>query len=210
MSEIIKKIDEYKNEVKKEIKRRYFDFYFDFSIDGNSNKLVDLITDCNLKDSLSDLPNIPIIINITSNGGRVNTCKNLTNIIENSKTPIYTIAGADTFSAGSWLFISGHKRFIFKKSLVHFHDCFGVNIGKTQDLKEYYEYNITVKDYLVSILNERTNIPKKHIKDMVENKKELFYNMNECLKYRIADRQLTSMSELFTEILKEFNDEIIF
>ena len=64
----------------------------------------------------------PIWLYIQSPGGSVMSGLNLIDIIESSETPVYTVCFSNCSSMAFHIFISGHKRFAFKNSILLNHD----------------------------------------------------------------------------------------
>lgn len=64
----------------------------------------------------------PIWLYIQSPGGSVMSGLNLIDIIESSETPVYTMCFSNCSSMAFHIFISGHKRFAFKNSILLNHD----------------------------------------------------------------------------------------
>lgn len=64
----------------------------------------------------------PILLYITSDGGCVDSGYKLIDVIEASKTPVYTINCGWQYSMGFLIGIAGHKRFAFKNAKYLMHD----------------------------------------------------------------------------------------
>ncbi len=78
----------------------------------------------------------PILLYVVSNGGEVDSGFELIDIIQNSKTPVYTINLGYQYSMGFLIGLAGHKRFATRnaKYLMHDGSNFIYNSGaKAQD-----------------------------------------------------------------------------
>lgn len=133
----------------------------------------------------------PIKLFINSDGGYVDTVMNVINIIEVSKTPVYTIGLGRVYSAGGLLLMAGHKRYIFKDTTCLIHDgssaAFG-NIGKLIDSLEFTRKRESkMKDYILS----RTKITEEEYDD--NYRKDWFIFANEMISYGIADEIITDI-----------------
>ena len=133
----------------------------------------------------------PIKLFINSDGGYVDTVMNVINIIEVSKTPVYTIGLGRVYSAGGLLLMAGHKRYIFKDTACLIHDgssaAFG-NIGKLIDSLEFTRKRESkMKDYILS----RTKITEAEYDD--NYRKDWFIFANEMISYGIADEIITDI-----------------
>ena len=99
----------------------------------------------------------PILLYISSNGGSVDAGFELIDVIESSKTPVYTINVGYQYSMAFLIGIAGHKRFATKnaKYLMHDGSSFVWDSGaKVQDQVRFQErVNDRVKDYVISHSN---------------------------------------------------------
>ena len=96
----------------------------------------------------------PILLYVTSNGGEVDSGFELIDIIQNSKTPVYTINLGYQYSMGFLIGLAGHKRFATQnaKFLMHDGSNFVYNSGaKAQDQMEFQKkVEERVKQYILS------------------------------------------------------------
>ena len=96
----------------------------------------------------------PILLYVTSNGGEVDSGFELIDIIQNSKTPVYTINLGYQYSMGFLIGLAGHKRFATQnaKFLMHDGSNFVYNSGaKAQDQMEFQKkVEDRVKQYILS------------------------------------------------------------
>lgn len=106
----------------------------------------------------------PILLYITSNGGEVDSGFELIDIIQISKTPVYTINLGYQYSMSFLIGLAGHKRFATKnaKFLMHDGSNFVHNSGaKAQDQMEFQKkVEERVKQYILSkskLTNEEYN-----------------------------------------------------
>jgi len=96
----------------------------------------------------------PILLYVTSNGGEVDSGFELIDVIQNSKTPVYTINLGYQYSMGFLIGLAGHKRFATPnaKFLMHDGSNFIYNSGaKAQDQMEFQrKVEERVKRYILS------------------------------------------------------------
>lgn len=99
----------------------------------------------------------PILLYVVSNGGELDSGFELIDIIQNSKTPVYTINLGYQYSMGFLIGLAGHKRFATKnaKYLMHDGSNFVYNSGaKAQDQMEFNrKVEERVKQYILSRSN---------------------------------------------------------
>ncbi len=96
----------------------------------------------------------PIILYVTSNGGAVDAGFELIDIIQSSKTPVYTVNLGYQYSMGFLIGLAGHKRFAMRNSKFLMHDGSNFVYGsgtKVQDQMEFQRrVEARVKDYILS------------------------------------------------------------
>lgn len=99
----------------------------------------------------------PVILYVASNGGEVDSGFELIDIIQSSKTPVYTVNLGYQYSMGFLIGLAGHKRFATKnaKFLMHDGSNFVYNSGaKAQDQMEFQKrVEERVKQYILSRSN---------------------------------------------------------
>lgn len=96
----------------------------------------------------------PILLYVSSNGGCVDAGFELIDVIQSSKTPVYTINLGFQYSMGFLIGLAGHKRFATKnaKFLMHDGSNFVYNSGaKAQDQMEFQrKVEARIKEYILS------------------------------------------------------------
>ena len=84
----------------------------------------------------------PIWLYLQTPGGDVIAGFSLIDVIQTSETPVYTVCFSDCASMGFHIFISGHKRYAFKNSILLIHDGeISVNnsSSKAKDTMKFFE-----------------------------------------------------------------------
>lgn len=168
-------------------------FYISDHIDNDSigkmcfNLLYLLKQDDDEETEKKDFKRKPIKIYINSYGGKIYDMWALIDIIEKSKTPIYTYCTGYAMSAAFEIFLAGHKRFGSRHSTFMYHQMSHYNYGKYQDLVEDREemnfLNKSNEQYVI----ERTKIPEHYINEIREKKKDVYFHANTALEYGIID-----------------------
>lgn len=96
----------------------------------------------------------PIILYVTSNGGAVDAGFELIDIIQSSKTPVYTVNLGYQYSMGFLIGLAGHKRFATRNAKFLMHDGSNFVFGsgtKVQDQMEFQKrVEARIKDYILS------------------------------------------------------------
>lgn len=134
-----------------------------------------------------DFKREPIKIYVNSYGGEVYDMWALIDIIEKSKTPIYTYCTGYAMSAAFKIFLSGHKRFASRHATFMYHQMNCYRHGKYQDLVE----DRTEMDFLNAenekYVMKRTKITQEYINEVREKKKDMYIHADEALKLGIID-----------------------
>lgn len=136
----------------------------------------------------------PIILMINSYGGDLSLANNFCDIIKASRIPIITVAMGATMSAAFLIFISGHKRFVFKHSSLLVHQGSGVIGGSAAEIEEaqkHYQKQIEeMKQYIL----ENTKIDEKVFNR--NKKKDWYLNAQQCLDMGICDAIIENIEDI--------------
>ena len=136
----------------------------------------------------------PIRIYINSGGGCLNSAMNLINIIQLSKTPIYTIAMGKAYSAGGLLLMSGHKRFVFPDTTVLIHDGSTGAFGDTGKVIDNLAFTQKLEDRVKKYIMANTKITAKLYDKNYRRDWWLF--PEEIIELQIADFIITDLDEI--------------
>lgn len=113
------------------------------------DEAVCMIRRYNREDKMKNIPPAerkPIFIHIFSQGGDCFSGNMLLDHILQSKTPVYTINDGIAESMAAMLFISGHKRFAFQRSVLMLHAgslSLDADVSKAED---FVDFNKRVKE----------------------------------------------------------------
>ena len=127
----------------------------------------------------------PIILYINSLGGEVANGCMILDIIKTSKTPVYGVALAYTYSMGALILLATHKRYAFDNSTILIHDgSMGVSTSgsKFKDVAKFYDnMNERIKKFVLS----RTNMTSEFYDSKYE--KEFYLYADEGKEHGIID-----------------------
>ncbi len=144
---------------------------------GSVDEIVHAILQYNREDAgLAPEQRKPILLYICSNGGEVDAGYSLIDVIETSKTPVYTINLGYWYSMAFIIGIAGHKRFATRNSKILCHDGMSMvyaSGSKAQDQMDFYKR-----------LEART---KAHILKYTKISEELYQNKVRYEWYVFAD-----------------------
>ena len=158
----------------------------DASIGDSVNSYIQFFNRIDQEKKIDANKRTPIKIYIDSNGGNLEACFTIIDAITMSKTPVWTINIGKAYSAGFFIFITGHKRFAYTNSSFLFHEG---STGIYQDANKFKNYADFYKqqlEQLRAITLEHTQIEPeeydKHVKD------DWWFNVDEALKYGVTDK----------------------
>lgn len=133
----------------------------------------------------------PIKLYIDSPGGILIDTLSIVDAIELSKTPVYTICTGCAYSGGFFIFISGHKRFVYKRASLMFHEGETSTSGDANKFRNYSDFYDKQLNILKDITISKTNITEEYYND--HKRDDLWMTADEAIKLGCAD-----------EISKEF------
>lgn len=158
----------------------------DASIGDSVNSYIQFFNRIDQEKKIDVNKRTPIKIYIDSNGGSLTACFTIIDAITMSKTPVWTINIGKAYSAGFFIFITGHKRFAYPNSSFLFHEG---STGIYQDANKFKNYADFYKqqlEQLRAITLEHAQIEPeeydKHVKD------DWWFDVNEALKYGVTDK----------------------
>lgn len=129
----------------------------------------------------------PIKLYIDCYGGNVYQGLGVVGIIENSKTPVHTIATGCAMSMGFIILISGHKRFAYKYSTPLYHILSSGKRDNIQGLFEDLEECERLQSLIDSITIRKTTINQDKLKHCRERKKDWYMSAQEALNLNVID-----------------------
>lgn len=171
-------------------------FWLDQGVGECATALIKMIIRCNQEDKGKPVEDRkPIKVFIDSPGGDVTFMWSVINMIEMSKTPVYTINYCTAFSAAAEILASGHKRYAFKGTnvMIHLGSCsYSGDVANVETTKKYFD-NLSKKtvDHLIN----RTKINPKMFKKKTLT--DWFMDEDEALENGVIDKIIDNFDEIF-------------
>lgn len=135
---------------------------------------------------------IPIQIYIDSPGGMITSAFQVIDAIQNSKTPVITIATGTAYSAAFFILTAGHERQAFPNATFLFHQGSGGTIGdahKVLQQSKFYESLLKqIKNHVLKTTNISKELYEKHETD------DWYFNAEKALKLGAIDRISTDVN----------------
>lgn len=112
----------------------------------------------------------------------------MANLIQNTKSPVFTIVDAICFSSASLLLIAGKKRFMHKYSQLMIHQLsYGMAPPQKKiELDDQHKNSEKLTNMLKTFYLKNTGINKKELDELMMH--DLYLDANECLKLKIIDK----------------------
>ena len=128
----------------------------------------------------------PIKIYIDSCGGSLTDAFTIIDSIRMSKTPVITIATGCAYSAGFFIFISGHKRIAYPHASFLYHEGSATNGGTASQFRNFADFYDIQLTQLKQIVLDYTDIDEdeynKHKKD------DWWMTAEDAINYGMADK----------------------
>jgi ATP-dependent Clp protease protease subunit len=137
----------------------------------------------------------PIKIIINSPGGEVPTMWGLIDLIESSKTPIYTYCLGEAASAAGLIFMAGHKRYIGKHSQIMIHTLSHSVSGKIEILNRVVERDNKLQKELEQFILSKTKITSALLNQVSKEMRDWFLDAEEAITLGVADKIITTWEE---------------
>lgn len=129
----------------------------------------------------------PINLYINTRGGSVDDMWSLIDIINSSRTPIYTYCVGYAYSAGFMIFISGKKRFISNHATLLYHQLSHTISGNHTSNKQQLEEDENTYKEMMEYVLEKTKINKKKLEEINKTKSDWIMRKDEAIKLGVAD-----------------------
>lgn len=143
----------------------------------------------------------PIIIFINTSGGNVFPAINVIDVIQNSKTPVYSIVLGRCMSAGIPILLASHKRYAFLNSIFLIHDGYITLEGSATKQKDTMEFFEKMQNKVNCLLFQKTKITSDEFEKI--SRQELYMFSEEAQQKGIINNIIGKDIEL-TDIIKEF------
>lgn len=138
----------------------------------------------------------PIKMLIYSYGGDVDVMFSFIDIMELSKTPVYTYNMGCALSAAALMFMAGHKRYMMPKAqtLIHQGNISGVS-GTTNQVIETIDNMKKIEKEIKAYILQKSKIDEKTYKK--NEKKEWYLTAEECINFGVADEIIDDIDTLY-------------
>lgn len=129
----------------------------------------------------------PIEILIDSYGGDCYAIMGLVGVMEQSKTPIHTIAVGAAMSCGFIMLICGHKRFAYKHATPMYHSVSSGVWGKIKEMEEDVVETKRLQIWFEELTLKKTKLDPVKLKDNYEKKQDWYMTAIESKEFGVID-----------------------
>lgn len=126
-----------------------------------------------------------IFLHINSMGGSLFDGFLGSDVIRTNKVPITTIIESACASAATFISIAGKKRLMHKNSFVLIHQLSSGAVGTYENIKDEWNNCSMFMQIIKDLYGKFTKIPNKKLEGILQH--DLWFNSDECLKYKIVD-----------------------
>lgn len=116
----------------------------------------------------------PIILYVVSNGGEVDSGFELIDVIQCSKTPVYTVNLGYQYSMGFLIGLAGHKRFAMRNAKFLMHDGSNFVYGTGSKVQDQMEFNRRVEQRIKNYVMSRSKVTSEEYDSKVRVEWYLF------------------------------------
>lgn len=160
--------------------------------DDMSSGVEAMIRFWNREDEQNGIPveeRLPIKLFIDSWGGELVACYTIINSIELSKTPIWTINIGAAYSAGFFIYITGHKRFAYPLSSFLYHEGSTSTGGDAHKFRNYADFYKKQLDQLKAHVLKYTKLTEADYEKILKD--DYWLTAKEALEKGIVDTIVT-------------------
>ena len=135
--------------------------------------------------NIAEISPKPIYLHITSDGGCLISGFLGSDIIRNSKIPIYTIAEGMVASAGTLLSVSGKQRYMTENSYLLIHQLSTGSMGNYEQMTDNQENNTELMKKLKEYYFKYTSLTHKQINETL--RRDIYWNYDKSKKAGLVD-----------------------
>lgn len=166
-------------------------FLSDHITSSSVKEIVDQILAINVEDdgkeeTFREYSRPPIFLYINSYGGSVYDGLALVDIIQESVTPIATIAVGACMSMGLWIWLSGGVRLIGKNATLMFHEIgMGIN-DKVHAIEMEINELKRLQKLENKLITSTSNVTQEMIDSHIQSRDEWYISPKEAIKLKLA------------------------
>ena len=134
-----------------------------------------------------DRTQVPITLYINSPGGYLHDGLAIVSAIEQSRTPVITVAQGAAMSAAFLVLVSGHARFAYRHCRLMYHQASSGSIGMLQEMREDLEESTDLQGRVDEIILRRTHLTANHLAEINNRKRNWYLWPEDAVEFGIID-----------------------
>jgi ATP-dependent Clp protease protease subunit len=127
----------------------------------------------------------PIELYLSTQGGTCYDGIALHDVIESSSTPVEVICTGKIMSMGVIVALGAKVRKAYRNTTFMIHQVQGLSIGSLREMEDTLAEVSRINTMLFKIIQDKTNVSKEQLNDVLINKKDWFLTADEALKLGI-------------------------
>ena len=143
------------------------------------------------QDGIAVEDRVPIKLYIDSWGGEMVACYTIINAIELSKTPVWTINIGAAYSAGFFIYITGHLRFTYPLSSFLYHEGATATGGDAHKFRNYADFYKKQLDQLKAHVLKYTKLTEEDYDKILKD--DYWLTAQEAIEKGVADKIMTEI-----------------
>lgn len=143
------------------------------------------------QDGIAVEDRVPIKLYIDSWGGEMVACYTIINAIELSKTPVWTINIGAAYSAGFFIYITGHLRFAYPLSSFLYHEGATTTGGDAHKFRNYADFYKKQLDQLKAHVLKYTKLTEEDYNRILKD--DYWLTAQEAIEKGVADKIMTEI-----------------
>ena len=143
------------------------------------------------QDGIAAEDRVPIKLYIDSWGGEMVACYTIINAIELSKTPVWTINIGAAYSAGFFIYITGHERYAYPLSSFLYHEGATTTGGDAHKFRNYADFYKKQLDQLKAHVLKYTKLTEEDYDRILKD--DYWLTAKEAIEKGVADKIVTEM-----------------
>lgn len=169
--------------------------WIDISVDAMILEYERLILRWNMQDKgIDPSQRKPIWIYLCNYGGSADMMWSFIDMIQTSRTPIYTVNMGQCASAAGIIFIAGHKRFMMPRATLMIHKGNALFAGDGQKILDQADsYKKDIKQ-MRDFITKYTTIPPRTLSSKQNNDWEI--DAAYCLEHNVCDVIVSSLDDI--------------
>lgn len=147
----------------------------------------------------SSLEDSPVVILISSPGGDIYGSMMIIDAIQSLPVPTIGLTMGCAASGAFYAFQACQHRVMMKNSILFWHEMIysgEMEIKTLAESEKLHKDYRKLNDHLISLFKKKLKYTKEEWDSIFSNKNDIYFNSTEAIKYRLADKTITKLTQL--------------